>query len=65
MKPEITVQEIELTGSTWLFEEIYLNNGRHEIKVLLKDNNDKLAYFAVTFSTMLMVYAEKDWEEFE
>ena len=65
MKPEITVQEIKLTGSTWLFEEIYLNNGRHEIKVLLKDNNDKLAYFAVTFSTMLMVHAERDWEEFE
>lgn len=65
MKPEITLQECDLTGSTWLFEEIYLNNGRHEIKVLLKDNNDKLAYFAVTFSTMLMVHAEKDWEEFE
>lgn len=65
MEPDITIQESELTGSTWLFEEIYLNNGRHEIKVLMKDYNDKLAYFAVTFSTLLMVHAEKDWEDFE
>lgn len=65
LDPEITLMENELSGLYWLYEEVYRNDDRYELNVLLARQDGIKSYFSVTYDKLLMVHGEKDWGDFE
>lgn len=65
LDPEVTLMENELSGLYWLYEEVYRNDDRYELNVLLARQDGIKSYFSVIYDKLLMVHGEKDWGDFE